>query len=77
VAEEEKYEVTVISRDTVTTYPKIRTPVENVLVTYVAAGLPPSTVTIPKEEHTPELERKLIRADIEKRLKMKPETFHV
>jgi len=77
VAEEEKYEVTVIARDDVTTYPKLGVAVETRLITYVAAGLPPSTISIPKEEWTPELEKKLIRKDIEKRLMMKPETYKV
>jgi len=77
VAEEEKYEVTVIARDDVTTYPKLGVAVETRLVTYVGAGLPPSTISIPKEEWTPELEKKLIREDIEKRLLIKPETFKV
>jgi len=77
VAEEEKYEVTVIARDDVTTYPKLGVAVETRLITYVAAGLPPSTISIPKEEWTPELEKKLIREDIEKRLLVKPETFKV
>lgn len=77
MAEKEEFEVTVLSRDEVVTYPKIATPVTNVLVTYVAAGLPPRTVTIPKTEYSRELEQKLIREDIQKRLKMKPETYRV
>jgi len=74
---EEGYEVTVIARDEVTTYPKLRTPVTNVLVTYVAAGLPPATITIPKDEYSLEKEKELVRADIERRLKFKPETYRV
>jgi len=78
VAEEKKeYEVTVLSRDTVTTFPRIGEAVETVMVTYVAAGLPPRTLNIPKEEYTLDLEKKLIREDIEKRLKVKPETYKV
>jgi len=77
VAEEEAHEVTVISRETVTTYPKLRVPVETVLVTYVAAGLPPATVTILKEEYSLEAEKKRIREDIERRLKVKPEVYKV
>jgi len=77
VAEEAEYEVTVIARDDVTTYPKLGVAVETRLITYVAAGLPPSTISIPKEEWTLEVEKKLIREDIEKRLKMKPETYKV
>lgn len=72
-----EYDVTVISRSEVTVFPKLATPVVNVLITYVAAGLPPRTVTIPKDKHTPILEKKMIREDIEKKLKEKVETFKV
>ena len=75
--EKREYDITVFPRDTVTTYPKIGVAVDTILVTYVAAGLPPNTLSILKEEWTPELEKKLIREDIEKRLKAKPETFKV
>ncbi|MBW2559506.1 MAG: hypothetical protein JRE40_01490 [Deltaproteobacteria bacterium] len=74
---EKKYDVTVLSRDEVTTFPKIGQPVVNLLITYVAAGLAPYTITIPKDEWTPEKERELIRKSIEARLKVKPETFKV
>jgi len=78
VAEEKKqYDVTVLSREEVTTFPKIAQPVVNVLVTYVAAGLPPATVTIPKDKWSPEEEKRVIREDIERRLKFKPETYRV
>ena len=77
MAKKQEYNVTVISRDDVTTYPKVGVAVETRMVTYVAAGLPPNTLSIPKEEWTPALEKKLIREDIEKRLKAKPETFTV
>ena len=77
MAKKQEYNVTVISRDDVTTYPKIGVAVETRMVTYVAAGLPPNTLSILKEEWTSELEKKLIREDIEKRLKAKPETFKV
>ena len=75
--EEREYDVTVIVRDEVTTFPKIATPVVNVLVTYVAMGLPPHTVTIPKDEWTLDVEKTQIREDIEKRLKAKPESYKV
>jgi len=78
VAEEKReYDVTVLSRHTITTFPKIGTPAETVLVTYVAEGLPPHTLHIPKEEYTLEMEKKLIREDIERRLKAKPERYKV
>lgn len=77
MSERREYDVTVIKRDEVTTFPKIATPVVNVLVTYVAAGLPPATVTIPKDKYTVELEKRLIREDIDRRLKVKPEVYRV
>jgi len=73
----EEYAVTVLSRDEVTTYPRLGEAAVTVLVTYIAAGLPPHTVHIPKDEWSPEEERKRIRASIEKRLKAKPETYKV
>jgi len=48
-----------------------------VLVTYVAAGLPPATVEIPEEEYSLELEKRMIREDIERRLEERPETYTV
>ena len=72
-----EYDVTVIKRDEVTTFPKIAKPVVSVLVTYVAAGNPPRTVTIPKDKYTPDLEKRVIREDLEKKLKEKAETFKV
>lgn len=77
MSKRQEYDVTVIKREDVTTFPKLATPVVNVLVTYVAAGHPPRTVTIPKDKHTPDLEKRLIREDIEKKLKEKAETFKV
>jgi len=74
---EPEYEVTVLSRQEIVEYPKIRTPVPVYVVTYVAAGLPPATISIPKEKWTKELERSIIRKDIERRLKVKPETYKV
>ena len=72
-----EFDVTVIKRDEVTTFPKIATPVINVLVTYVAAGLPPRTVTISKDKWTLDVEKKRIREDIEAELKKKPEVYKV
>lgn len=74
---EEKYNVTVLSRDETTTYPKVGEGVIMVLVTYVAAGLPPHTVRIPKDRWAPGVEQTAIRASIEDRLKMKPESYRV
>ena len=75
MAEEKKeYSWTVISRDPVTTFPKIATPVETIIVTYVGEGLPPHSLHIPKEEWTQKKEDELIAKDIHERLKFKAET---
>jgi len=73
----EEFEVVVLSRDEITTYPKLNTPVITVMVTYVGAGLPPHTIRIPKDKWTPEYEKALLRASIEDRLKKKPEAYRV
>jgi len=72
-----EYNVTVLSRDEIVTYPKLGEKREQILVTYVAAGLAPRTLTIPKEEYSLEKEKELIREDIEERLKKKPEVYKV
>jgi len=72
-----EYNVTVLSREDVTTYPKLNQPMITVIVTYIAAGLPPHSINIPKKEWNIETEKKLIKADIEKRLKAVPETYKV
>jgi len=74
---EEEIEVTVISREDVTTFPKIAQPVIIRQVTYVAAGLPPATVQIPKDQWTQEAEKKALKDDIKRRLQQKPESFRV
>jgi len=74
---EPEISVTVIRRREVTTYPKIGQAVVNVLVTYVAAGLPPGTVTIPKDKYSVDLEKDLIRKDIQDRLQVRPESYKV
>ena len=75
--QKDEYNVTVLSRAPITTYPKLRQAVETMLVTYVAAGLPPHTVRIPLDRFTPENEKTVIRASIEDRLTKKPEAFRV
>jgi len=72
-----EYEVTILARETITTFPRLGVAKRVVLVTYVAAGLPPATVEIPEEEYSLELEKRLIREDIERRLKERPETYTV
>ena len=73
----EKREVTIIGEEEVTTFPKIATPVVNVQITYVYGGLPPATVTIPKDEDTPQARAKMIREDIDQRMKRKIKTIEV
>ena len=75
--EEPKYEVEILDRTEVTTFPKLREPFVSVIVTYVTPNLPPSTITIPKAEYSKELEAKLIREDIERRLAFKAEVIKV
>jgi len=77
--EEEKpeYEVEILAREEITTFPKLRQPVVNIIVTYAAAGLPPASITIPKDKYSKELEAKLIREDIQRRLAFKPEIIKV
>jgi len=75
--EKPEYEVEIISRTEVTTFPRIRQPVTNILITYVTPGLPPATVTIRKEEWTKEKEKEVIRGDIERRLRFRPEVYRV
>jgi len=77
VAEKEEYEVTIIGREEVTVFPRLREAVRVRMVTYVGAGLPPATIEIPVEEYTPEKEKELIREDIKRRLAFKPETYKV
>jgi len=45
-----EYEVEIISRTKVITYPKIRQPAHTIEVTYVTPGLAPSTIWIPLRE---------------------------
>jgi len=72
-----EYEVEIISRTEVTTYPKIRQPVKMMEITYVTPGLPPATVWIRKDEWSIEKEKEVIRKDIERRLKFVPESYRV
>jgi len=74
---ETKYDVTILSRDEVTTFVKIGQPAIVVQVTYVAAGLAPATVFIEKDKYSAEFEKQVIREDIEKRFKVRPESYKV
>jgi len=50
----EEYEVEILSREIITTYPKLRQPALTSLVTYVAAGLPPESISILLTDVEPE-----------------------
>lgn len=56
-----------------TSIPRIGEPTITVSVMYVAPGMPPYTVWIPKEEHSPEKEREVVLADIEDKKRKRPE----
>ena len=75
--EKKEYDVTILDRSEITVYPKLGEKQVQVMITYVAAGLPPKTIIIPKEEYSLEKEKELIRKDIEERLKKKPEVYRV
>lgn len=75
--EERRHNVTVLARDERTTFLKVGEPITMNLTTYIAAGLPPHTVRIPKDDWTTELERIVIKDSIESRLAKKPESYRV
>jgi len=72
-----EYDVTVLSRDDVVTYPKLNQPVTTKIITYVAAGLPPHSINVLKSEWTLQKEKELIKKDIKARLEKQPETYKV
>lgn len=73
----EQHEVTILDRTEIVVYPTPKTPQVQVLVTYMTPIIPPRTLTILKEEWSPEKEKELIKKDIEEQLKMKPEVYVV
>ena len=75
--ERQEYTVTVLSRRDVDTYPKLGVKATQVWVTYVAAGLAPATIYVDKQKYNTSLEKQMIRDDIEKRLKARPESYRV
>jgi len=74
---EVEYNVTVLSRDEVTTWPKLGQAAVTVQVTYVSAGLAPKTVFIDKTMWSIEREKEVIRKDIIARLGKHAETYKV
>ena len=73
----EEYNVVILSRAPVTTYPALDKKEERIIITYVAAGLPPGTLNMLKSDWAAEKEKLLIRKDIEERLKHKTESYRV
>ena len=69
--------VTVLNRIETTTTKTIGQPKQQLIITYVGAGLAPATIRILKDDYTLELEKTIIKADIEKRLKRKAESYTV
>ncbi len=74
---EKGIQVTILARHELTLYPKPGQPVRYIAVTYLAPGMPPRTIYIPKDEYSKEREKDLIRKDIEEYEKAKPETITV
>jgi len=73
----EEIEVTILSRTTITVYPRLREAKEVVMVTYTAPGIPPRTLNIPKEEWTAEHELELIKEDIKAYRARRPEVKRI
>jgi len=68
-AGEVKYRVRILDRREFTAVDEQGRFVPVVSVLYATATLPPGIVTIPKERWSPEEEKRVIREDIERRLK--------
>ena len=73
----EEIDVTVLSRREISVFLERGVEKKQFATSYVAAGLPPATVRIDVDKWSLEAEKKLIRADIEKRQKEKPEVYKV
>lgn len=69
----EEIEITILDRAEMITYPTIEKEVKVMSITFIAPGIPPLTVRIPKEEYTPEREDEEIRKAIGEYKKVKPE----
>lgn len=74
---QETFDVTVLARREVSVFPKLGVEVKQYLITYVAGGMPPSTITIDKEKWSAEVEKKYIREDILRRRTEKSEVYRV
>jgi len=74
---EVKKEVTILDRREITTFPKLKQPLVQLVITYVAGDLPPRTIFIEKDRWTKDAEKAAIKKDIEDQAKAKPETYEV
>lgn len=72
-----EFNVTVLSRTEIETYPKLGVKESRTHTTYVAAGLAPKTIFMLTKEWTLQKEKTAIRVDIEARLKARPEAYTV
>ena len=70
-------EVKILSRTDMMGYPTPDHPVTMVAVTYQTGFMPPRIIYIPKDQYTPDKEKEMIKADIEKASNTQPETFTV
>jgi len=75
--EKVKYSITVLSRLEMVIAQKLGKTVSQTVVTYVGADMGPAVLRIPTDEYNLELEKQLIREDIERRLQIKPEAYEV
>jgi len=74
---QEELEVTILSRDDITTYPRLREAVKVRVITYLAPGMPARTVRIPVEEWSPEREAQEIARDIKAYREFRPEVKRI
>ena len=76
--EKREYKVQIIAERDVTTTPALGEPRTTVVITFTTPALTfPVTVFLEKEKDTPEERKRVIRDEIEKRLKFKPTTLTV
>lgn len=72
-----EHKVTILRRNEITTYPRINEPKQQMIITYIAADMAPASIRIMKDDWSLEVEKTLIKADIERRLKQKAESYTV
>ena len=77
MAEEKRYRVRILDRRDVTLYDKDGVPVPTKEVMYSTMDLSPGILRIPLDKYSAEEEDRAVRADIESRLKVKPEVREV